>query len=172
VVQLIVQNGQMVVDRNKLNSTALVLNLARHIFVGLTMLDRTIVLSITSWSHKIMFVSKGIFHIYSVKYFTKKHVSYEKPLKLSPRKFKSLFLYNINEVVALWDYLQRRQGRNLKFNRPEVLLWALYYLKVYPTWDQMALTTGITEKTLRKWVGIVVDYISEVDDLVRTSSYL
>jgi hypothetical protein len=40
---------------------------------------------------------------------------------------------------------------------------------VYPTWDQMTLTTGITEKTLRKWVGTVVDYISEVDDLVRTT---
>ena len=57
----------------------------------------------------------------------------------------------------------------LPFNRPEQLLWALYYLKVYPTWDQMAMTTGITEKTLRKWVGIVVNYLASIENWVRTT---
>jgi hypothetical protein len=116
-----------------------------------------------------MFVSKGCFNLYAVRYFTNKEINWEKPTKLSTRKFKSLFLYRVEEVVALWNYLQTRQGKNLVFNRPEMLLWTLYYLKVYPTWDQMTLTTGITEKTLHKWVGTVVDYISEVDDLVRTT---
>jgi hypothetical protein len=117
-----------------------------------------------------MFVSKGCFNLYAVQYFTNKDIAWalEQPSQLDSRKFKSLFLYNVSEVVMLWDYLQRRQGKNIVFNRPEVLLWALYYLKVYPTWDQMALTTGITEKTLRKWIALVVNYISEIDDLVHT----
>ena len=30
----------------------------------------------------------------------------------------------------------------------------------------MAMTTGKTEKTLRKWVGIGVDYIASIDNWV------
>jgi hypothetical protein len=62
--------------------------------------------------------------------------------------------FSVEEVTELWEYFEHL--RSIKdspppFNRPEQLLFALYYLKVYPTWDQMTLTTGITEKTLRKW---------------------
>ena len=134
--------------------------------------DIWILLSFTRWSHKTkMFVSAGCFNLYAVKYFTNKDISWamEKPSRLSARKFKSLFLLNVKEVAALWDNLDKRRG-TLPFNRPEQLLWALYYLKVYPTWDQMAMTTGITEKTLRKWVGVVVDYLANIDDWVRTNS--
>jgi hypothetical protein len=117
-----------------------------------------------------MFVSAGCFNLYAVRYFTNKDISwaFDKPSRLSSRKFKSLFLYNVKEVVKLWDALCNRRG-TLPFNRPEQLLWTLYYLKVYPTWDQMAMTTGITEKTLRKWVGIVVDYLANIDDWVGTT---
>jgi hypothetical protein len=117
-----------------------------------------------------MFVSAACFNLYVVRYFTNKDISwaFDKPSRLSSRKFKSLFLYNVKEVVRLWDNLVQRRG-TLPFNRPEQLLWALYYLKVYPTWDQMAMTTGITEKTLRKWVTIVVDYLANIDDWVRRS---
>jgi hypothetical protein len=120
-----------------------------------------------------MFVSPGCFNLYAVQYFTNKDIAWalQQPSQLSSRKFKSLFLYNVNEVVELWEFLQLRQGKNIVFNRPEVLLWALYYLKVYPTWDQMAMTTGITEKTLRKWVGMVVEYLAEIDVLVCTTYY-
>jgi hypothetical protein len=120
-----------------------------------------------------MYVSAACFNLYAVKYFTNKDISwaFDKPSRLSSRKFKSLFLYNVKEVVKLWDALCNRRGATLPFNRPEQLLWALYYLKVSPTWDQMAMTiTGITEKTLlRKWVGIVVDYLANIDDWVRRS---
>jgi hypothetical protein len=112
-------------------------------------------------------VSAGCFNLYAVKYFTNQDISwaFDKPSRLSSRKFKSLFLLNVKEVVKLWDTLVHRRG-TLPFNRPEHLLWALYYMKVYPTWDQMALTTGITEKTLRKWVGVVVEYLANIDDWV------
>jgi hypothetical protein len=117
-----------------------------------------------------MFMSAQCFDLWALKCFTNKDLSdiLEKPSRLCNRHFKSILLYNVNEVTKLWNELSRRG--DVPFDRPEHLLWTLYYLKVYPTWDQMAITTGITEKTLRKWVGIVVDYLAEIDDWVRTST--
>jgi hypothetical protein len=119
-----------------------------------------------------MFVSTGCFNLYAVKYFTNKNISwaFNKPSALSKRAFKSLFLYSAEEVALLWEFLEdnyKSKNDPMPFNRPEQLLWALYYLKVYPTWDQMAMTTGITEKTLRKWVGVVVKFLSEIENWVR-----
>jgi hypothetical protein len=118
-----------------------------------------------------MFVSQACFDLWALKLFTNKDLSdiLEKPSKLCTRHFKALFLYTSREVYELWTELNQRDG-HLPFHRPEHLLWTLYYLKVYPTWDQMAVTTGVTEKTLRKWVGIVVDYLSNIDDWVRPST--
>jgi hypothetical protein len=77
---------------------------------------------------------------------------------------------SVNEVQKLWTECHEISGVRTPFDRPEYLLWALYYLKVYPTWDdQMAIATGVSEKTLRKWVGIVVDYLSTIDHWVSTS---
>jgi hypothetical protein len=118
-----------------------------------------------------MFVSAGTFNLYAVKYFTNQEISwaFDKPSQLSACKFKSLFLFSVDEVLSLWKNLEGTPSTE-SFNRPEHLLWTLYYLKVYPTWDQMAMTTGVTEKTLRKWVGYVVDYLASIDDWVRSSS--
>jgi hypothetical protein len=131
---------------------------------------RVVISQKSTCNFKRMFVSAACFNLYAVRYFTNKDISwaFDKPSRLSSRKFKSLFLYNVKEVVKLWDALCNRRG-TLPFNRPEQLLWTLYYLKVYPTWDQMAMTTGITEKTLRKWVAIVVEYLANIDDWVRTN---
>jgi hypothetical protein len=113
-----------------------------------------------------MFISKADFDLWAVKCFTNQYLSFcfEKPSKLSERHFRSLFLYSSEEVAALWATLYKRS--DFPLTRPEELLWALYYLKVYPTWDQMAMTTGKSEKTLRKWVGIAVDYLAGIDDFV------
>ena len=125
----------------------------------------------TTWSHINMYVSKGMFDLYAVKFFTNQNISwaFDKPSRLSERKFKSLFLFSVEEVTELWEFFEDTNKRALPFHKPEHLLWALYYLKVYPTWDQMSLTTGITEKTLRKWVSIVVKYLSEIENWVRTN---
>jgi hypothetical protein len=119
-----------------------------------------------------MFVAEGVFNILAVRYFTNCEISwaFEEPSQLSDRKFKSLFLFTVRDVKRLWDVLHRRD-KTVSF-RPEQLLFGLYYLKVYPTWDQMALTTGITEKTLRKWVKVVVEHLSDIDDWVRTTTVL
>jgi hypothetical protein len=57
--------------------------------------------------HLKMFVSAVCFNRYAMKYFTNKDISwaFDKPSRLSSRKFKSLFLYNVKEVVRLWDNL-------------------------------------------------------------------
>jgi hypothetical protein len=113
----------------------------------------------------------------AIRYFTNHEISWAMDLgsQLSDRKFKSLFLYDVGQVSALWSITQRRMQNkgNIAFTCPEVMLWALYYLKVYPTWDQMALTTGVlTEKTLRKWIAIVIEYLSEIDSWVRTTVHV
>lgn len=116
-----------------------------------------------------MFVSRACFDLWAVRCFTNQELRfcYENPSRLGARHFRSLFLYNNKEVTALWRSLDIRP--DFPFTRPEQLLWTLYYLKVYPTWDAMALVTGTTEKTLRKWVGIGVDYLAGIKDWVRTT---
>jgi hypothetical protein len=111
-----------------------------------------------------MFVSQACFDLWAVKSFTSRELNFEEPSRLSTRHFKAMFLYTSREVAALWATLDKRHDFPLK--RPDQLLWGLYYLKVYPTWDQMAVTTGISEKTLRKWVGIAVDYLAGIDQWV------
>jgi hypothetical protein len=117
------------------------------------------------------YIAAGVFELFAVKYFTNREISwaFDKPSRLSNHKFKSLFLYNVRDVRALWAKLD--EG-DMPFNHPEHLLWTLYYLKVYPTWDQMAMTTSISEKTLRKWIGIVINHLGAIDDLVRTVRFL
>ena len=121
-----------------------------------------------------MYVSKGCFDLYAVKFFTNQNISwsFEKPSRLSDRHFKSLFLLSVDEVTILWEFLDDNYKKTMPFTRPEHLLFALYYLKVYPTWDQMATTTGRTEKTLRKWVGIVVEFLLEIDNWVSSTPVL
>jgi DDE superfamily endonuclease len=116
-----------------------------------------------------MFVSKACFDLWAVRCFTNQELRfcYENPSKLSTRHFKSLFLYSSAEVTALWRSLEMKPDFPLP--RPEHLLWTLYYLKVYPTWDNFAMITGTTEKTLRKWVDIGVQYLAGIKDWVRTT---
>ena len=116
------------------------------------------------------FIAVGTFDLFAVRYFTNKDVSYcfERPSRLSARHFKALFHYSSTEIQTLWNELNER-ARELKGAlpfKPEHLLFGMYYLKVYPTWDLMAMTTGITEKTLRKWVGMVINHLAEIDNLV------
>jgi hypothetical protein len=100
-----------------------------------------------------------------VKCFTNRDLSncLEMPSLLFERHFKSLFLYMITEVTAHWASLDMRPGF------PGATLWTLYYMKVYPTWDQMAVITGTTEKTLCKWVIQGADYLDSIHDWVSAA---
>jgi hypothetical protein len=91
------------------------------------------------------FIAVGTFDLMAVRYFTNKEVSYcfERPSRLSTRHFKALFHFSSTEVQTLWNELnERAREREVKMPLPfkaEHLLFGLYYLKVYPTWDLMAI---------------------------------
>jgi hypothetical protein len=43
------------------------------------------------------------------------------------------------------------------------LLWALHFLRTYDTERAMACRLGSTEKTIEKWIHIVIEQICELD---------
>ena len=44
-------------------------------------------------------------------------------------------------------------------------LWALYFLKNYPSTDNMVAIFDTNDKTLRKWIWIVIDMIKNIDNV-------
>jgi hypothetical protein len=117
------------------------------------------------------YISTASFNLWAIKLFTNQEISWalDPPSQLSLHRFRSLFLLTPKECEVLWTNVYNRERLNggMPFNRPEHLLWTLYYLKVYPTWDQMATLTGASEKTLHKWITFVVEYLAGIKDWVR-----
>jgi hypothetical protein len=67
--------------------------------------------------------------------------------------------------LVVWDKLRPRGGR------PEHLLWALYFMKVYPKQGPGCLVIGasagaVDPKTHRKWVWAYIEAITELVDVV------
>ncbi len=67
--------------------------------------------------------------------------------------------------LVVWDKLRPRGGR------PEHLLWALYFMKVYPKQGLGCLVIGasagaINPKTHRKWVWAYIEAIAELVDVL------
>ena len=75
-------------------------------------------------------------------------------------RFRSLFGVSFQCLLSLWDFLQ--QNGHQHFSKEHVL-WALYFLKVYPIETVASCFFGATEKTWRKWVVKVVHAISELE---------
>ena len=48
--------------------------------------------------------------------------------------------------------------------KPKHLLWALIFLKTYSTESSLAVAIGADEKTLRKWIFIIIYAISDLED--------
>ena len=49
--------------------------------------------------------------------------------------------------------------------KPKHLLWALIFLKTYTTESSLAVAIGVDEKTLQKWIFIIIIYaISDLED--------
>ena len=70
----------------------------------------------------------------------------------SIRGFKSLFGVSLETVNALWNLISGR-------HEPMHLLWALYFLKVYPTDDVFQAQFKTSKRTLRKHVKNVLVYL-------------
>ena len=89
------------------------------------------------------------------------------------RKFKSFFKVCPEGCEFLWDQLewccrdrsvQMTNGGGLKFFwkdvRPNHLLWCLYYMKVYCSEQVAASLFGVTPKTYRKYVWVMIKFLS------------
>ena len=48
--------------------------------------------------------------------------------------------------------------------KPKHLLWVLIFLKTYTTESSLAVAIGVDEKTLRKWIFIIIYAISDLED--------
>ena len=73
-------------------------------------------------------------------------------------------------VNILWEFLVRDRFRP-QGGRPWHLLWALYFMKVYPKQGLGGAVGGsshgaVDPKTHRKWVWAFIEAISELVDLV------
>jgi hypothetical protein len=76
------------------------------------------------------------------------------------RSFRSFFGVSADVCAELWKLLH---PVNVNGASPKHLLWALFFLKVYPTESIGASMVGhVDEKTYRKWVWIFVDKISDL----------
>ncbi len=72
--------------------------------------------------------------------------------------------------LVVWDKLRPRGGR------PEHLLWALYFMKVYPKQGPGCSVVGTSAgaddpETHRKWVWAYVEAITELVDVVVSLLY-
>jgi hypothetical protein len=74
-----------------------------------------------------------------------------------------------NEIVLkVWSMLGEG-GLRLKNSKPKHLLWALYFLKVYPREGPGCSAVGrskgaIDPKTMQKWVWLFLECIAELED--------
>ena len=48
--------------------------------------------------------------------------------------------------------------------KPKHLLWALIFLKTYATESSLVVAIGVDEKTLQKWIFIIIYAISDLED--------
>ncbi len=91
---------------------------------------------------------------------------------MEDQQFRSFFGARNEIVLKLWDMLGEG-GLHPKNSKPKHLLWALYFLKVYPREGPGCSAVGgskgaINPKTMRKWVWIfLVKCIARLaDDVV------
>ena len=48
--------------------------------------------------------------------------------------------------------------------KPKHLLWTLIFLKTYTSESSLAVAIGVDEKTLQKWIFIIIYTISDLED--------
>lgn len=78
----------------------------------------------------------------------------EFPLRVSSeRRVRSLFGVSTSVMTHVWRMIRLSVDRSL---RAQHLLWALYFLKVYPTETAAAAVLHVDEKTFRKYLWPMV----------------
>jgi hypothetical protein len=94
-----------------------------------------------------------------------RHISNRMPscsVLINARRFKALFGVSASRCAHIWRRLQIDEVLPSKAT-PKHLLWALYFLKVYDSENNMAGRCGCDEKTLRKWIWKMIDALCRMD---------
>ncbi len=86
------------------------------------------------------------------------------------RLFREFFGTSVRVVEIIWELVVRDKLRPIG-RRPEHLLWALYFMKVYPKQGPGCSVVGVSAgavdpKTHRKWVWAYIEAITELVDVV------
>ena len=80
------------------------------------------------------------------------------------RRFRSLFGITPLVCSRVWSLLG---SQLLKRASPQLLLWALLFLKIYASESVNAVLSGADEKTFRKWQWIFVKKIASLQVVSR-----
>lgn len=100
-------------------------------------------------------MSKELFYNIGCEYI---NYNSTRSLYVGRRKFLAHFGVPALICEILWDKL----GASLNF-KPKHLLWALLFLKTYNTEHVMSTILKTDEKTLRKYVWMVVDALANLN---------
>lgn len=86
-------------------------------------------------------------------------------LELARRRFVSTFGTDPIVVTVVWRLLLpwRQRQRGIK---PQHLLWALMFMKLYTVETTVSSMAGVTEKTYRKWAWRFVEAIGRLSGKV------
>jgi hypothetical protein len=80
------------------------------------------------------------------------------------RRFVSFYGASSRVCHQLWHLLLKAQiMAEFPALKQEHLLWALFFLKVYGTENVQASIVAVDEKTYRKWIWIVIEWMSNLD---------
>ena len=83
------------------------------------------------------------------------------------RRFKALFGAQSSIVATLWNMLIENNNGDLDDGKPEHLLWALVFLKVYGTEEVNCSIVGWPcTKTFSRWAWYFVGKIADLKDVV------
>jgi hypothetical protein len=96
--------------------------------------------------------------------------------EMEDRHFREFFGTSIGLVMMVWDLLVHHSLLPEK-GLPKHLLWALYFLKVYPKQSPGCSVVGasagaVDPKTFRKWVWAFIVAIAELVDEVVSIFYI
>jgi hypothetical protein len=78
------------------------------------------------------------------------------------RSFRSLFGCNQTHVKHLWNTIDT-EIKELPFTHIGWLMTALYFLRCYPTFDELAVIVGKNTVTIRKHVWEFIDHLASLE---------
>jgi hypothetical protein len=79
--------------------------------------------------------------------------------KPSPRVYRAHFGISFTITCMIWDMILHSDLQwDVAFNASH-LLWALYYLKVYPSWDVAVSFCQADAKTCRKYIELIIHIV-------------